>query len=885
MRRAGYEVFRRGAGVLIATLAFGAANAAAVAGRFDEVVRIALPAEPLGRALRDMARETRLQILFDANLVAGKTVRPINGMFSPRAAFDRLLHGTALEATEQAPGVVVIRSRHSGSTGLDPAPRHRADTRRPTADPLVPDAGTQALAAIVVTAERRAEPLQAVPISISAYTKTQMDLEGVRSINDIWRLTPGVTFTHGLVNDNSQSSDIAIRGIDSDAGAATTGIYIDDTPIQGRHLSFGTFNAYPQLFDIERVEVLRGPQGTLFGSGSEGGTIRFITPEPGLESYTAYSRTELAATAHGGPDYSSGIAAGGPLIPGKLGFRASMYYSHEGGYVDRVDWHTGRIVDPNSNWSRVISARIAVKWAPTARFSLMPSVLYQTHYVNDTAAWWTPVPGPTNPTGTLFDVPLRNGNAIGQPNTDKFFLPAVRIEWNLGPVKMLSNTAYYRRRENAITSYSEFDNAIFLGNPFPPPNDRGIGYWTDDQENWTQEIRFQSTATAARVDWTAGVFYQHARESTIQNVYDPVVLEEIGVPPGNGAVYEQDPFASLDQQLAAYGQTDMKLTQRLTLTLGLRAAAARYQGRTYYSGFVVGPPVSSSGTFSEHPITPRFGLKYQINPGSMVYTTVAKGYRIGGANPAVGQFCYGPGSALAQIGLSKVPETYNSDSVWSYEVGSKNLFANRRVLLNVSAYYIDWRNIQQNVSLTACGFQFTGNLGDAVSKGFDVETQLDPLPGLSIGGTFSYDDAYYSKTVRIAPTALSIVQNGDHIAGSPWTVSAFSQADFPMSGLHGYARVDFQYHARQTARVPNQDPLTGGYALGFPGVPAASDTTIRAGLRWSRWNVSLFVNNLFDTRPKLSSYQDVGSPTGGTPLFYNITWRPRTIGLTAIYRY
>ena len=135
---------------------------------------------------------------------------------------------------------------------------------------------------IVVTAQRREERLQNVPISVSVYNQATMDAQGTRTIDDIARLTPAITFIRSANNNNAESSDIAIRGIASNAGAATTGIYIDDTPIQSRHLSFGSFNTYPALFDLERVEVLRGPQGTLFGAGSEGGTVRFISPEPSL---------------------------------------------------------------------------------------------------------------------------------------------------------------------------------------------------------------------------------------------------------------------------------------------------------------------------------------------------------------------------------------------------------------------------------------------------------------------------------------------------------------------------------------------------------------------------------------------------------------------------
>ena len=169
------------------------------------------------------------------------------------------------------------------------------------ADAVGASAETAGLEEILVTAQRREERLQDVPISVSVYNQAIMDAQGTRHIDDIARLTPGLTFFRGTINNNSESSDIAIRGIDSTAGASTTGVYIDDVPIQGRHLSFGTFNAYPQLFDIDRVEVLRGPQGTLFGSGSEGGTVRFITPEPGLHQYSAYARSELAATDGGDP--------------------------------------------------------------------------------------------------------------------------------------------------------------------------------------------------------------------------------------------------------------------------------------------------------------------------------------------------------------------------------------------------------------------------------------------------------------------------------------------------------------------------------------------------------------------------------------------------------
>jgi outer membrane receptor protein involved in Fe transport len=224
-----------------------------------------------------------------------------------------------------------------------------------TADRAPPGAG---LDEIVVTATRREERLQDVPVSASAFTQQTLDAQGLRNIDDLSRLTPGVTFqrdgTGTSANFNDEASDINIRGIDSTAGTSTTGIYIDDTPIQGRHISFTSFNAFPALFDVERVEVLRGPQGTLFGAGSEGGTVRFIQPAPNLHTDSAYARSELAATQKGDPSYELGAAVGGPIIDNRLGFRVSAYGRVDGGWVDRVDYRTGQVTDKDANWQQTI---------------------------------------------------------------------------------------------------------------------------------------------------------------------------------------------------------------------------------------------------------------------------------------------------------------------------------------------------------------------------------------------------------------------------------------------------------------------------------------------------------------------------------------------------
>src|SRR3984885_481005 len=187
------------------------------------------------------------------------------------------------------------------------------------------------LGEIVVTAQRREESLSKVPVSVTALTQEDMDTKGIKDIIDVVRFTPGIAI------DNSGTNNISIRGISSTGGAGTTGIYIDDTPIQMRGLAFNPDDALPKWFDIDRVEVLRGPQGTLFGAGSEGGTVRYITTAPSLTKASIYGRSELSFTQGGAPSYEAGIAAGGPIIDGTLGARATIWYRRDGGWIEPVD--------------------------------------------------------------------------------------------------------------------------------------------------------------------------------------------------------------------------------------------------------------------------------------------------------------------------------------------------------------------------------------------------------------------------------------------------------------------------------------------------------------------------------------------------------------------
>src|SRR5712675_924395 len=211
-------------------------------------------------------------------------------------------------------------------------------------------APSSGLEEIVVTATRREERLQDVPVSVMAFSQEKLDAQGLKNIDDLSRLSPGLNFQRNGMssagNYNDEGSDINIRGVDSTAGTSTTGIYIDDSPIQTRHIGFGSINAFPALFDLDRVEVLRGPQGTLFGAGAEGGVVRFITPEPSLTKDSGYARSEVASTEHGGASFELGAALGGPIIDNVLGFRISASFRRDGGWVDRASYTVTPPTDP-----------------------------------------------------------------------------------------------------------------------------------------------------------------------------------------------------------------------------------------------------------------------------------------------------------------------------------------------------------------------------------------------------------------------------------------------------------------------------------------------------------------------------------------------------------
>ena len=827
-----------------------------------------------------------------------------------------------------------------------PQPGLRADestvaAEGPAAGPAAraPSAESEraALQEVVVTANRREESLSKVPISVTALTQETMDEKGIKDFLDVARFTPGVSI------DNSATNAISIRGISSSGGAGTTGIYIDDTPIQMRSVGFNPDDTLPKTFDLERVEILRGPQGTLFGAGSEGGAVRYILTQPSVSSSSTYMRSELSYTQFGEPNYELGVAHGQPLADGTLGLRVSAWYREDGGWINRVDPTSAAVVDSHINRSGTFVGRLALLWQPASSVSITPSLLYQHQKKDDDSTYW---PAYSNPGAGNFNT----ATPERIPNDDEYYLGAVKLQWDLGGSQVIANGSYFHRKQITAyqgtvydLSYYQTAGAYFgvgceadgtTGNCpwFPLIDGAGIhlpagfgslntpNVMTNTQQSYTGELRWQSADNASKWRWTIGAFWQLAKEGSIEELKDtqiiPFFQSLYGIDPTNPAYY--GPYYScptnanytaipacdiyynanttFDRQIAGYGELSYAFTDWFRVTLGERVAHTEFSLNHYSDGLENFGPSPASAAQSETPNTPKVTFSFQVDPNDLYYATYAKGFRVGGGNAPLPPYC---DTDLAAAGYPNgAPLTYKSDSTQSYELGSKNLLG-QSLRIATSVYYIKWNSIQQSVYVAgACGLQFTDNLGTAAAWGGDLQAEL-ALGPVNIDLGAGYTSARYTKDsppgCQTAPLFVPCKSsNGDAISGqaaidyapglnSPFTVALGIQYGFRLGEHDAFLRADWEYESRNpwlsTLQNPNDTAQFNPFTYTLP---QTSFTSLRAGVNIGEWQVAAFVDNLFDSHT-VTNYA-LGQPALAPTVQENdYTYRPRTFGITATW--
>jgi outer membrane receptor protein involved in Fe transport len=765
----------------------------------------------------------------------------------------------------------------------------------PVARASAPDTGAGlTLQEVLVTATRRSEDLSQVPESVAVFTAASLDARGIRTAEDLTSLAPGVDLSQVL----GIQTNIAVRGISNSAGQistgdATTGIYIDETPVQIRSIGNGPGDPLPDIFDVERVEVLRGPQGTLFGSGSEGGAIRFIYAQPSLHDWSGQGRAELAFTKDGGTSYEAGAAIGGPVIDGVLGFRVSAHYREDGGDVDRIPYPNGAGPDPaefNANYVDTSSARAALLWSPTAGLTITPSVYISKTYANNISSYWLMLSDPSSQHYV-------SGNGENSPDTNRSDLAAVKIEWASGGIDLISNTSYYDRRESNLSDYRALITNTFgpiTGqNPFPvfaTPGYYDNGLITNTQTNWTEELRVQSANTGARITWLGGIFYGDRLQVNYQNLRTPFFDLETGVPNAaevffgvpliDGQYLYTEQVTTRDKQLAGFGEVNFDLTRHLRLTVGARVARTETDFNDVANGPIAGGPSTNVGTHKETPTTPKYELTYRFDSKNLVYGSVSEGFRIGGVNKTISSTLCAPD--LEALGLKTAPQTYNSDKVRNYEIGVK-VEPTERFRIATSVYYIDWFNIIQPVDLVSCGESITTNLGKAVSKGADLEITFLPTSSLLLDLMVNYDDAKFTQTIRLPDATSNIVTDGWTLGQTPWTVNLTGQFTFQgPRGWRSYIRADAYYRSMNSGLTAVTDPQSATYDPFLRPNPSTLDVRLRYGVRVSSWDVSLFVNNATNNHPILNRQDDA---VGGAIQYAYFPVRPLTVGLTAQSRF
>ena len=837
---------------LFVLLVAGVLGVAPVSIASDVTYTFNIPAEALADTLRAIGQETAVNIVFAPDTVGDVRAPAIRGEFTAEQAVLRALSKTKLRVRKATANSILIEPFRTGSTAtpgraLGSSPHQLGSDPPPDrANPIgaasalrssIVDPDAQSLQEIVVTAQKKSQRLLDVPVPVSVLDTDELSANGQTRIQDYFAQVPGLSLT---TNNGGGWQTLAIRGVTTGVVAnPTVGIMIDDVPF-GSSTSLGNGSVLiPDIDpgDLARIEVLKGPQGTLYGADSLGGLVKFVTLDPTTDRLSGRVEVLGDHVDQGESGYTLRSMINVPLT-GNLAFRASGFVRRDPGYIDNVLTNQN-----NSNRVNVYGGLISALWRPSDALSFKFDVLLQNTYGDGTPA----IDATLDSNGYLHPIYGYQQQARLR-GTEQYYttirLYSATVKAKIGSLDFTSITGYGDNKNLDVSDYTSL---------YGTPSD---GPFFSRTEKLSQEFRLSSSG-GRTLDWLAGAFYTHENS--------PVDLPSNKVDPTTGAqtgLLIDYYYPSTLTEYALFGDVTFHITDRLDLQIGGRESKNRQTSNETdtgplvpaYDGFpspFVYPTERTSGSAFTYLFTPEF----KISRNFMVYARLTSGYRLGGPN--LGAVVY------------KLPLQYAPDKTTNWELGTKGSFFDGALTLDASAYYIDWRQIQ--IVLTLPNGRYNANGGNAKSQGLEFTMQARPARGLTISANASLNDA--RLTQNLPPESSAFGYSGERLPYSePYSGSLSVDQEWPLVrdwfGFVG-GRVNYVGAREGEFRL----------SLSVPRIhfPAYTEADLRFGVRDESWVVNLFVNNVSNV------HGIVGGGGNYAQSAYNIFYvQPRTVGVSLV---
>jgi len=730
---------------------------------------------------------------------------------------------------------------------------------------------------IIVTAEKRTSTVQATPISITALTGDQLQAQGITSLESVVQDVPGISMRSA----GPGQTELEMRGLASSGGSSpTVGFYLNEVPLSPPAAALnGKVVIDPDLFDLDHVEVLRGPQGTLYGSGSMGGTIKMVTAEPDLTKFGGTLEGIFSGTpSSGGLNGGGNLMVNAPIVEDKLALRVVLTDKFTDGWIDRITvanfpletgscpgWYgygctRGNLSNPQiqndkqrSNWERQEGARADLLFKPNDKLTIDTMLMTQRITMGGYSEY-DQYPGLVNGREAHYE-PFD----MAEPIADTFKLVANTIKYDFGPVELTAATSYWTREEKQTMDDSETIQNLMANNFFVP-----IGYTeSDHSQQVSEEVRLASSGDN-RFDWVLGGFYSDLNSLYVAYNQNPALAYlSVGGAAANpaGVIFGANTPYHM-QQFAAFGEASYKITDEIKATVGLRYFKYNSTENIWENGWGMeygnAEALQLNETTSSSGVTPRFNLSYETNKQLTIYGTVSEGFRPGGVNLP------GPTSTCGTL-----PVEYGSDSVWDYEVGEKAKLFDDRVVVNGDLFYLQWKNVQQLV-IPQCGYPVTENAGTAESYGPELEVTAKLTQDLTLNASGTYIDASITS-----PTAISGIAKGAPVLNIPKYTGtlALQYSHEAFADYLATARISTSYIGPVYDIAYTEQRLTPYDLVDF-----------RLGLQDDVKNLAFFVSNLTNRHAPITINNT--SFSWVTPSLTRVASnQPRTIGVDLTYHF